>query len=67
MRGAVFRSDEILLVKEVDDGRWTLPGGWADVNESPSESVTREVREEATGDCVHEGILVPDPAVQRNG
>ena len=28
-------------------GRWTLPGGWVDVGESPSEAVTREVREES--------------------
>jgi ADP-ribose pyrophosphatase YjhB (NUDIX family) len=47
IRGVVFRDDKILLVKEIADGRWTLPGGWADVNESPSESVVREVREES--------------------
>ena len=49
VRGAVFRGDgHILLVREVADaGRWTLPGGWADVNQSPSESVIREVREES--------------------
>ncbi len=29
-----------------DSGRWTIPGGWADVNQSPGESVTRELREE---------------------
>jgi ADP-ribose pyrophosphatase YjhB (NUDIX family) len=49
VRGAVFRGDgRLLLVREVaDSGRWTLPGGWADVNDSPSESVIREVREES--------------------
>jgi ADP-ribose pyrophosphatase YjhB (NUDIX family) len=49
VRGAVFRNDgSILLVREIADaGRWTLPGGWADVNESPSECVIREVREES--------------------
>jgi ADP-ribose pyrophosphatase YjhB (NUDIX family) len=47
VRGAVFRDDEILLVRERADGRWTLPGGWADVGESPSEAVTREVLEES--------------------
>jgi ADP-ribose pyrophosphatase YjhB (NUDIX family) len=31
----------------VSDGSWTLPGGWADVNESPAESVVREIREES--------------------
>jgi ADP-ribose pyrophosphatase YjhB (NUDIX family) len=47
VRGVVFRDDRILLVKEAQDGLWTLPGGWADPNESPSESVTREVYEES--------------------
>ncbi len=47
VRGAVFRGDTILLVKERQDGRWTLPGGWADINESPSEAVVREVYEES--------------------
>ena len=47
VRGVVFREDEILLVQEAQDGLWTLPGGWADPNEAPSESVTREVREES--------------------
>jgi ADP-ribose pyrophosphatase YjhB (NUDIX family) len=48
VRGAVFRNDRILLVREIaDEHRWTLPGGWADVNESPADAVAREVREEA--------------------
>ena len=48
VRGAVFRDDKVLLVRERQDAdRWTLPGGWADVNESPAEAVAREVREEA--------------------
>lgn len=47
VRGVVFRGDEILLVKERADGLWTLPGGWADVDESPREAVVREVWEES--------------------
>jgi ADP-ribose pyrophosphatase YjhB (NUDIX family) len=48
VRGAAFQGDKILLVREREDAdRWTLPGGWADVNESPAEAVAREVREEA--------------------
>ena len=47
VRGAVFHENRLLLVREtVDGGRWTLPGGWADVNESPVECVVKEVREE---------------------
>lgn len=49
VRGVVFNAaDEILLVREnLDGGKWTLPGGWADVNVTPSENVAREVLEEA--------------------
>ena len=46
MRAAVFREERILLVREREDGNWTLPGGWADIGESPAEAVVREVREE---------------------
>jgi ADP-ribose pyrophosphatase YjhB (NUDIX family) len=47
IRGVVFRDDKILLVKELADGGWTLPGGWIDVDEPPSLAVEREVREES--------------------
>ncbi len=47
VRGAVFKDNKILLVKEKIDGGWTLPGGWADPNESPGEAVEREVFEES--------------------
>ncbi len=47
VRGAAFRDDTILLVKEKVDGLWTLPGGWADVGDSPSEAVERELLEES--------------------
>ena len=47
VRGAVFRDNKILLVKERSDGCWTLPGGWADIGKSPSESVVKEILEES--------------------
>lgn len=46
VRGAVFQGSEILLCKELSDGKWSLPGGWADVNDPPSVAVIRELREE---------------------
>ncbi len=46
-RGAVFNDEGILLVREVSDGGWTLPGGWVDLYESPSEAIVREIREES--------------------
>ena len=47
VRGAVFRDEKILLVKEKVDDKWTLPGGWADPCTTPSESVVREIYEES--------------------
>jgi ADP-ribose pyrophosphatase YjhB (NUDIX family) len=47
VRGAVFRDEDILLVREASDGKWALPGGWADVNDSPSENIVREIAEES--------------------
>lgn len=47
VRAAVFRDRKILLVQERTDGLWTLPGGWADVNDSPSEAVAKEVLQES--------------------
>jgi ADP-ribose pyrophosphatase YjhB (NUDIX family) len=47
VRGAAFRDGRLLMVREVNDGRWSLPGGWADVNQSGKECVEREFREES--------------------
>lgn len=47
VRAAVFRDRKILLVQERSDGLWTLPGGWADVNDSPSEAIEKEVVQES--------------------
>ena len=47
VRGAVIQNNKILLVQERSDGHWSMPGGWADVGESPSQVVTREVMEES--------------------
>ena len=47
VRGAAVRNGKILLVQEGWDGRWCMPGGWADVGDSPSAAVEREVWEES--------------------
>lgn len=47
VRGAVFQDGRLLLVRERADGGWTMPGGWADVGDVPSQAAEREVREEA--------------------
>ena len=47
VRGAMFRDDTVLLVRERSDGKWTIPGGFADINEWPSLSVTKEIEQES--------------------
>jgi len=47
VRAAVFREGRILLVKEPGEEGWSVPGGWADVGESPSEAAARETLEES--------------------
>lgn len=47
VRSFVLKDDKILLVKERSDGLWTLPGGFADVSETPSQAVVRETKEES--------------------
>ncbi|MGO1296866.1 MAG: NUDIX hydrolase [Vibrio sp.] len=54
VRAGVICDGKILLVKEAQDGRWALPGGWGDVCETPTEGVIREVREES-------GLIVAHP------
>ncbi|WP_371171329.1 NUDIX hydrolase [Aliiroseovarius sp. 2305UL8-7] len=47
VRGVVFENDRLLLVKEKSDGKWALPGGFADVGLSPAENISKEILEEA--------------------
>jgi ADP-ribose pyrophosphatase YjhB (NUDIX family) len=45
-RAVIVCDDKVLLVKEADDGGWSLPGGWVDVGDSPCGAIRREVWEE---------------------
>ncbi|OJU41151.1 MAG: ADP-ribose pyrophosphatase [Bacteroidales bacterium 45-6] len=45
-RAAIFDNRKILLVKE-SNGKWSLPGGWVDVNQSIKSNIIKEVKEEA--------------------
>jgi len=47
VRGVIFRDDRVLLVRETTDGKWSLPGGWADVNDSPAQAVEKEIEQES--------------------
>lgn len=45
-RAVIFEGDKILLVKE-NDGRWSLPGGWVDFDQTIKTNTEKEVKEEA--------------------
>lgn len=45
-RAAVFKDGKLLLVHE-NDGKWALPGGWCDVDQSVAENTVKETKEEA--------------------
>ena len=47
VRAVVFRGDELLLVRERRSGRYTFPGGWADVGDTPGSAAERETLEES--------------------
>jgi ADP-ribose pyrophosphatase YjhB (NUDIX family) len=48
VRAVVFNQEkQILMVREQIDGRWSLPGGWADIGFTPAEIAVKETREEA--------------------
>jgi ADP-ribose pyrophosphatase YjhB (NUDIX family) len=57
VRGAVCQEGKVLLVQERADGRWCLPGGWADVGEQPSDMVAREVWEESGFEVVPRKVV----------
>ena len=58
VRGLVLNdAGEILLAKEQVDGKWTLPGGWADIGYTPSEVVIKEIEEETGLQCTAERLL----------
>ena len=55
-RAAIFKDGRILLVQE-SDGRWALPGGWCDVDQSVMDNTIKEVKEEAGLDVSAEKVI----------
>lgn len=64
-RAAIFKDDKILLVHE-SDGRWVLPGGWCDVDQSPTENIIKEVKEEAGLDVKIEKLIAVEDRAKHN-
>ena len=64
-RAAIFQDDKILLVKE-NNGTWSLPGGWVDVDISVEENVIKEVKEEAGLDVTADLVIAVQDREKHN-
>lgn len=64
-RAAVFENGRILLVKE-NNGKWSLPGGWVDVNVSVKENTIKEVKEESGLDVTADKIIAVQDRAKHN-
>ncbi|GGG73629.1 NUDIX domain-containing protein [Corynebacterium pelargi] len=63
---AVVREGQVLLVRRKDNGKWTLPGGTLEMNESLPRCAVREVKEETSLDVEITDILgtYTDPGIR---
>lgn len=64
-RAAIFDGEKILLVKE-NNGTWSLPGGWVDVDISVKENVIKEVKEEAGLDVTADVVIAVQDREKHN-
>lgn len=64
-RAAIFEHEKILLVKEIS-GKWSLPGGWVDVNVSVKENTIKEVKEESGLDVTADRIIAIQDRAKHN-
>lgn len=64
-RAAIFDQGKILLVRE-NNGKWSLPGGWCDVDVSVGENAVKEVKEEAGLDVTADRIIAVQDRKKHN-
>lgn len=64
-RAAIFEDGKILLVRE-NNGKWSLPGGWCDVNVSVGENTIKEVKEESGLDVNAVSIIAIQDRAKHN-
>ena len=55
-RAAIFKDGKILLVHE-NNGTWSLPGGWCDVDQSVASNTIKEIKEETGLDAAAEKLI----------
>lgn len=58
-RAAIFQDGKLLLVHE-STGKWSLPGGWCDVDQSVASNTIKEAKEEAGLDVAVERVIAID-------
>lgn len=64
-RAAIFKNGKILLVRE-NNGKWSLPGGWVDVNTSVKENIIKETKEESGLDVSVDKIIAVQDRAKHN-
>lgn len=64
-RAAIFEDGKILLVRE-NNGKWSLPGGWVDVNVSVKENTIKEVKEESGLDVSADKLIAVQDRAKHN-
>ena len=64
-RAAIFRDGKVLLVQE-NEGRWSLPGGWVEVDLSVGENTVKDAKEEAGVDVVPERLTSVQDRARHN-
>lgn len=64
-RAAIFEGDRILLVRE-NDGLWSLPGGWVDVNQSVRANTVKEAKEESGLDVTADRVIAIQDRAKHN-
>ena len=64
-RAAIFEEDKVLLVRE-NNGKWSLPGGWCDVNLSVGENTVKEVKEEAGLEVTADRVIAIQDRAKHN-
>lgn len=47
VRALIIQDGKILYCKEKEDGKYSIPGGWVDIDSSPKEAIIKEVFEES--------------------
>ena len=55
-RAAIFKDGKILLVHE-NNGTWSLPGGWCDVDQSVASNTIKEIKEETGLEAAAEKLI----------